>query len=91
MIKWVLLAVALLFLGSLADDLLFVHQETNNASLETEHSIPFVLAFGLFSAIYFGTRIQLFFGNLNSGRTGDNSACYFCGWHNSAYLEASVQ
>ena len=90
MLKLCFLAVAVLFLSSIAGDVFFVHHELNSAFSEAEHSIQYILAAGFLGALYFGTHRNVFSLKLNNRSFGDNAFLYFCGWHSSAYVEGQL-
>jgi hypothetical protein len=89
MLKWLLLAAALLFLCSIAGDVFFIHHHLDPA-INNEHLVPYILALGsitvLSLSLQLGTSPACSGGIINR----DDSVRHFRGWHNSAYLEVSL-
>ena len=92
MFKRILLVVAVLLIGSLLGDVFFVHHHLDGSGALADHGPAELLAavtlsclFLVYERVFSAPRSRL------SGHSGDNSARYFCGWHNSAYLEAALK
>jgi len=91
--RWLLLVCALLLVASLVGDVFFVHHHLDDFSVVSEHTPP-QYAPNLFGSLIGALSVQgsPLLGSVASwlcGGAEDIVSC-FCGWHNSAYLDASM-
>lgn len=85
-----LIAVVLLLVGSMACDAFLVHHHLNGIAVEEHFQSFFAAAFliGLLTLRYWHKAVGNSF-SYNSPYSAHAAIRFFCGWHNSSYLEVS--
>ena len=91
MFKRILLIVTILLVGSLLGDIFFVHHHLDGSGAQADHAPLYFLTAVTLSCLFVVNEGIMAFGSRLSGHTGDKSVRYFCGWHNSAYLEEPLK
>lgn len=87
--KWLLVISVLLLVASLAGDVFFVHHHLSSFSVESEH-VPPQHSVSYLNNLVGGlstSGLPLGYPSYWSSGGADGVLGYFCGWHNSAYLE----